>query len=333
MTKTLLEIIGSAVAPKQPGRRRSGNSNNDINPIIAAENQTAPIPASAPTPGAEKWSSRSEVFFSATEPYPELPAALYKCASTPDHGPVLVRQRVSTDTLLELPDHATTQIVGEFESFWKLGDQFRARGFLHKRGFLLWGPPGSGKTTTIHLLINRLIRDHNGCVIQVENASLTAACLQLVRRLEPHRPVIALLEDIDALVDDGDENDFLSLLDGESQVDNIVFVATTNYPERLDKRFLDRPSRFDTIAYIGMPNAAGRRIFLETKEPSLKGDELNMWVKKSDGLAIAHLKELIIAVKCLNQPFDEVVKRLQDMHKSTPKSTDFPGKSSVGFGV
>jgi SpoVK/Ycf46/Vps4 family AAA+-type ATPase len=111
----------------------------------------------------------------------------------------------------------------------------------------------------------------------------------------------------DALIERHGENEFLALLDGEAQVDNIVFLSSTNYPERLDRRFVDRPSRFDTIKYIGMPSAGARHLFLNAKEPSLTPEELDLWVERTEGFSIAHLKELIIAVRCFRQPFAEAL--------------------------
>ena len=283
--------------------------------------------------GFKRWGAiDSTAFYGVAETHDSLPAGFYRCQMTP-HGPMLTKQRVDTDALLELPDDAGVRIISEFQTFWQIQirDKFRERGFLHKRGFLLWGPPGSGKTSTLQLLIKRLIDNQRGVVLLIDHAGSAAACLQLARGIEPTRPMVAVLEDVDALVMRHGEHEFLALLDGETQVDNIVFIATTNYPERLDKRFVDRPSRFDTIRYIGMPSAAARRLYLSTKEPSLTGDDLDLWVRVSDGFSVAHMKEMIIAVRCFGQPLDEVVTRLEEMQSRKPTSDDAPDKMPMGF--
>ena len=122
------------------------------------------------------------------------------------------------------------------------------------------------------------------------------------------------------------------MLDGEGQANHIVYVATTNYPEALDSRFVDRPSRFDTVTYIGMPSTEARKMYFQSKEPELETDELEHWVRSTKGFSIAHLKELIIGVKCLKQPVDEVIERLAAMHERRPTSDDNDDKASfTGF--
>lgn len=103
---------------------------------------------------------------------------------------------------------------------------------------------------------------------------------------------------------------------------------TTNYPSRLDKRLVNRPSRFDKVIKVGMPNDGTRRLYLQAKEKSLNGEELDRWVKLSKDFSLAHLKEMIVAVKCLNQPLDEVVERLKQM-RTPPKDSD--DNYSIGF--
>jgi hypothetical protein len=311
---------------------RYGHEVAGASPHVEPGMPDAPHPrAVSPTTGAKRWAASHDTFWGATQTYDQLPAGLYRCGEAPNVGPILHRIQVETDNLLTLPDDDSAEIIAEFKRFWEVEDEFRKRGFLMKRGFLLWGPPGSGKTSTIQLLIKELIEHNNGIVLLVEHPHLAAVCLQMVRQIEPKRPIIAVMEDVDALIERFGENQYLALLDGEAQVDNIVFLASTNYPERLDKRFVDRPSRFDTVRYIGMPSAEAREVYLKAKEPSLEGAQLSEWVASSDGFSIAHLKEMIIAVKCFGQPLSEVAERLEAMHSRRPTSTDAPDRQSVGF--
>lgn len=287
-----------------------------------------------PGPDSQRrWAVDDNTYWGGYPSCDHLPPGLYRCEISPERGAILRQSIIDTDSLLELPDSASAEIIAEIRSFWGFEAEFRQRGFLWKRGVMLYGPPGSGKTATLQQLIKIVVNEHSGIGVFVDNPAGASMVFQLVRRIEPDRPIVALLEDLDALIERFGENEYLALLDGEAQVDNIVFVATTNYPERLDRRFVDRPSRFDVVKYIGMPSAAARRAYLLAKEPSLGASgEIDAWVARSDDLSIAHLRELIILVRCYGRTLDQAIARLQKMHARKPTSSDFDLGNPIGFG-
>lgn len=318
------ELLGSALLSRGGNEARPGGAQSSSAPIQAAAAVGSAVEA-------KRWSLAGDMFWPASETCEALAPGFYKFSVHPNVGPHLLKVTISTDGLLHLPDTVGEAVIDEFKTFWGLRDKFTERGFLHKRGFLLWGPPGSGKTVSLMLMAHEIINTHQGIVVQIDQPELAAVCLGFMRKIEPDRPIVALVEDIDALVAQFGENSFLALLDGETQVDRIVYVATTNYPERLDKRFADRPSRFDTIRYIGMPTAAARRVYLEAKEPSLTSDELGQWVDRSEGFSVAHLRELIILVRCFGHPLAAAVKRLESM-RVKPNSEHGDDRFPVGIG-
>lgn len=283
------------------------------------------------------WSFTADrsVFWGTSNISDSIPPGLYKCANRDDVGPCFQKIIIATDTLIDLPDTSCDQVVNEIEQFWGMKAKFEERGFLHKRGILMFGEPGSGKTSAIQQLIKKII-SRKGMAIYADDPHILTSCLQLLRRIEAERPAIVVLEDFETLTDrERRENEWLSVLDGEAQIDNVVFLATTNYIQRLDKRFTDRPSRFDLIVPVYMPSARARAIFLKTKESSLTLKELQHWVKTSDGFSIAHLKEMIVGAKCYGKPINEVVDRLRQMHKREFTNDDLErrakGKSGLGF--
>lgn len=325
-TKEFFKRVGSSPVPRpRRGRRDDTAATPPQQPESATE--TASV-------GAKRWAANHDTFWGATQTYDELPAGLYRTGMSPNVGPILVQMVASTDNLLVLPDAEAEGIIAEFKRFWKLKAEFSKHGFLHKRGFLLWGPPGSGKTSCLQLLIKELIDTHGGIVLFLDHPGTAVACIQMARQIEPNRPIIAIMEDLDALIERHGEGEYLALLDGEAQVDNIVFVASTNYPELLDRRFVDRPSRFDTICYVGMPTADARRAYFMAKVDDVDEAELEDWVAATDGLSIAHLKELIIAVRCFGQSLHGkggVAERLQSMHECVPSSDKAPDRRRAGI--
>lgn len=261
-----------------------------------------------------------------------VPAGAYSC-QTNDLGPFLVTQPLMSDEIVKLPESANIRVLDGIRKFWKSRKRYSDHGLVFKRGILLWGPPGSGKTISVHLLTRDLI-DKGGIVVFCGSPDVTAWLIAAIRRIEQKRPLIVVYEDVDEIISKYGEHTILSLLDGEQQTDNLVSVATTNYPERLGARIVNRPSRFDDRIFVGMPSEAARLTYLRkaTSNGSQMSDDLvQKWARETNGFSIAHLRELVAAVLCLDQDYDDVVSRLKSMNER-PKDIDGFAKRNLGFG-
>jgi len=279
------------------------------------------------------------VFWAASDVVENIIPGLYKTIDAPKIGPALLKMIISTDDLILIDSVVKEEVFSEIMYFWsdEVRQKFKERGFLYKRGILMYGDPGSGKTACIQLLIKEIIK-HGGIALYGDRPDIMSQCLQMVRRIEPNVPVVVIMEDFEILTERGHaENEWLAMLDGESQVDNVVFLGTTNYVEKLDKRFTDRPSRFDVVVSVPPPSAEIRATFLHHKEPSMPFEEVQHWVTLTAGFSIAHLKELVISVRILGKPLDEQVKRLRKMMERGFTNKEFEGtakgekRTSVGF--
>ena len=280
---------------------------------------------------ARQWSKVSDAYFPADMTVNSLPADQYAIEYSHNRGIYFAPKPINLDDLLILPDSASEEIIDNIEQFWHRETLFRELGFLWKRGVLLFGPAGSGKTSTLQLITKKVV-DRGGIAVYVKEPKITAQGLEMLRRIEPDRPVIVLVEDIDAIQQAYGEADMLALLDGDLQIDNVVFIATTNYPEKLDKRMVNRPSRFDIVRKIGMPTPEARAVYLQARNKRIANtDELAEWVAATDEFSIAHLKELIVSVEALDQGFDETVERLRLMIDTQPTSADDEKSKEIGF--
>lgn len=280
---------------------------------------------------ARMWAKAGDVYFPSDITVKTLPPGQYTVEYSHGRGLYFSPKAINLDELMILPDSASEEIIENIELFWTKEKLFRELGFLWKRGVLLYGPAGSGKTSTLQLITKKII-DRGGIAVYVKDPNMTAQGLELLRRIEPVRPIIVLVEDIDAIQHRHGEAELLAMLDGELQIDNVVFIATTNYPEKLDKRLVNRPSRFDIVRKIGMPSAEARRIYLEDRNETLANDpvELERWVEATDGFSIAHLKEVMISVEVLDQDFYNTVERLRIMMDEQP-SSDEDNEKPIGF--
>src|SRR5262249_25457148 len=166
------------------------------------------------------------------------------------------------------------------------GERFRRHGFLHRRGYLFYGKQGGGKSSLIHLIVSQVVAaGHVAFFCEVPWIFVPA--LERFRALEPRRPIVCVFEDIDAIIANYGDSHLLQWLDGNHQVDLAVNLASTNYPEKLDRRIIARPRRFDRVLRIDAPDAELRDAYFARKLPDLPAAERRKWVALSAGLPLA----------------------------------------------
>lgn len=267
----------------------------------------------------------------------EVPAGIYRINYSNQRGYYLNKNNeVLSDNVLQLPIPACEEIISDIESFWELKDQFVKYRMVYKRGILVYGPPGCGKSYMMQTIISNLVK-RNGVVIVVNTVGDMenfVSFIQRFRTIEPNRPVIVIFEDIDNIIEGGQNmiSALLNILDGVNQIDNVVYLATTNYPEKLQERMSNRPSRFDRVYHIDLPNAEVRRFYVQHKVDStdIKGIDVDKWTEETEGLSLSHIKELIVSVVILKKKFEDVMLHFKDMKK--PKSSR-GSTEKVGFGL
>ena len=197
---------------------------------------------------------------------------------------------VEIDNLYKFSDSLIIKLVNEINNFWDKKDLYNEKNLIHKRGILLEGYPGTGKTSIISLISNEII-NKGGVVFKVSSPRNLLIYINFIqnyfRKIESDTPVITIIEDVDKY--EGVEAELLDFLDGKSQINHHVVIATSNNTEQVSNTLL-RPSRLDLCIEIPLPNKLTREEYFINK--NVPNDLLNDLVKATDGMSLADLKEI-----------------------------------------
>ncbi len=272
--------------------------------------------------GPVQWSLQNGGYYACGPTQPTIPPGAYTCLGDCQGNPYLQPKHLEVDDLIDFTDSLSSRILHEIDRFWTLGDRFRRYGFLHRRGYLFYGKQGGGKSSLVHQIVAKIVSAGHVAFFCVHPYYLVA-CLEKFRQVEPNRPMVCIFEDIDAIIKQYGDSQLLQWLDGNFQVDRAVNLATTNYPENLDRRIISRPRRFDRILRIDAPDAGLREAYFARKVPELTESERARWVSQTEGLQFAALAELVISVCCLDHELDEAVQLLRELDQHNPSSSEF----------
>lgn len=188
------------------------------------------------------------------------------------------RKRPLTSVILNTT--IANRINGDMREFLETSKWYQDRGIPYRRGYLLYGPPGCGKSSFVKAIAGEI--NYNICIMSLSSKNLNDDSLNNLMNSTPEKCII-LLEDIDAAFpnreiedDDDDKKDdkkkkqqvpqqsengsgkvtlrgLLNALDGVASTEGRIIFLTTNYIDRLDSA-MTRPGRVDLKVLIDLPD-------------------------------------------------------------------------------
>jgi cell division protease FtsH len=217
-----------------------------------------------------------------------------------------------------------------------------------KRGVLLAGEPGTGKT----LICKALMAEADGVTCVTTNAYALSAdeyITELYETAQDISPCIVFIEDIDLIGLNREEYHYqsgpallslLNVLDGVEEKQEIVTVATTNNLETLDRAISQRPSRFDRVVKLSLPSLEERRELISFLCQKIPIDEptQDYIASKAEHCTPAQLQEIIYSLaieypdESLDAPSPYLELRKDDIDNAILRING-RNRRHLGFGV
>jgi ATP-dependent 26S proteasome regulatory subunit len=194
-----------------------------------------------------------------------------------------------------------------------------------KRGILLHGAPGTGKTHTVRYLIGEL----DGVTVLILSGGalrLIGEACSVARSLQPS---LIVVEDVDLIAEErtgpaGHQPLLFQLLnemDGLGADLDVTFLLTTNRADLLEPALAQRPGRVDHAALLPLPDAGARRRLLQLYQGNLDLDlaDPDAVIGRTEGVTASFLKELLrrAALNAADDAGTEAPLRVTGAHLNT----------------
>lgn len=198
-------------------------------------------------------------------------------------------------------------LIEDVHGFFNNRQLYKMLSVPWKRGVILHGVPGNGKTISIKALINALSsRPDPIPSLYVKSFDSCRGSKFVIQAIFSHArtmaPCLLVFEDLDSLVTDETRSYFLNEVDGLQANDGILMIGSTNHLDALDPAISKRPSRFDRKYHFQLPGEQERiaycqfwrRKLADSKMVDFQDDLCPIIAKMTESFSFAYLKELFV---------------------------------------
>lgn|GEM_PF-4009836 len=262
----------------------------------------------------------------------DLPDGIYYHAPETNGAPErLLPMEMRTDTYLRL-EEVYEQMKEDIISFFESEEIYRTigdTGVQYRRGVLIYGPPGNGKTSLIREIIKN-DAPKNSVTIFFEKMPSKALVSRMKKTLA-NRMKIIVFEELVAMLQDARMERVLDFLDGETSLDRSLIFATTNYPERLPANLVDRQSRFDKLYEVENPSPDMRRKILAFLDRKKLEEITEETVKLTKDLSVVALREVVLLCRKNKYTVEKAIAAMK-AHKEKVKKA-FAKSKEIGLSM
>ena len=199
-----------------------------------------------------------------------------------------------------LPLGVLERIERQTIGFSKLREKLQAAGRHIKRGMLLYGSPGTGKTLTAMYLANQM-PERTVFLLTGRSIGLLEQTCKMARLLQP---ATVILEDVDLIAEERTHQgvgcnallfELLNQMDGLADDADILFLLTTNRPDILEPALAARPGRIDQAIEIPLPDRYCRQWLFDLygQGLTLHLEHLPQLIDQTEGVSAAFIRELL----------------------------------------